>query len=79
MYKKPFLALYEKIKIKSANELSIDTESEGETSDVDEYYLDGTLITERLEANNEDNYSLGSTIITDSIEDSDIDNFIIDL
>jgi hypothetical protein len=78
MQKKPFLALYEKSKIKSTNELSVGTESEGETSDVDEYYLDGTLITESLEADDEDNYILGSTFQTDSIEDSDTDEFIID-
>jgi len=70
MRKKPFLSLYEETRVKSTKELSVSTESGGEPSDEDEYYFDGTIITESLEADDEDYYySIGSSVTNDYILD----------
>ena len=78
MRKKPFLSLYEETRVKSTKELSVATESSGETSDEDEYSMDTTIITRTIETDDEDSYIIGSSVTTDSIEDSDVDNYMID-
>jgi len=78
MRKKPFLSRYEESRVKSIKELSIITESSGESSDEDEYYTDTTIFTRALEADDEDYYSIGSFVTRDSISDSDINDYILD-
>ena len=68
MRKKPFLSRYEETRVKSRQEITWGTEEAGEASDEDEYYLDGTTLTENTETSDEDEYYTDTTIFTRVLE-----------
>ena len=69
MLQKPYLSRYEfhlqSYKINS--DITLRTKGGGESSDDDEYHLDGTTLTEKIENSNNDNYIIESATRKNSI------------
>jgi len=77
MLQKPYLSRYEfnlqNYKINS--DFTVKTKAGGESSDDDEYHLECTSLTERMENSDEDELNPDTTITTETMETSDPDEY----
>jgi hypothetical protein len=73
MLQKPYLSRYEfnLQNYKVNTDFTVRTKAGGESSDDDEYHLDGTILTDATESSDDDEYIIGSTSRKKSIGDQD--------
>lgn len=79
MLQKPYLSRYEfNLQSHKINtDFTVRTKVGGESSDDDEYHLEGTIFTEKMENSDDDEYYSFGTTVTRTLEDSDPDFFLV--